>query len=247
MVRLRQRLFLWDLDGTLVVRNTPKEELFKQAVQAALDLDSVEEIQETDGDTDYGIVLEMLSGRSLSEKMIEESIPRILDQLDLICSDQDHLRAAREILPGALKTLEEARRQGALQTYATGNTPIKARVKAEVFGFDHLLDHSIGGFGHRSPDRLDLIHSARKKAALAYGYQHREREVLVIGDTPTDITAAKRAGVRAVAVASGRFSAEELEAYRPDLLLPDLLDPQPLFELAESLSGIAPGGALPSG
>jgi membrane protein len=47
-------------------------------------------------------------------------------------------------------------------------------------------------------------------------------EALVIGDTPFDIIAARGAGMEAVAVRSGRFSDEALEAERPVAIYDDV-------------------------
>jgi phosphoglycolate phosphatase-like HAD superfamily hydrolase len=47
-------------------------------------------------------------------------------------------------------------------------------------------------------------------------------EVWIVGDTPRDIWASRRAGYRVAAVASGRYSLETLSRFQPDLLLPTL-------------------------
>jgi phosphoglycolate phosphatase len=44
----------------------------------------------------------------------------------------------------------------------------------------------------------------------------------VIGDTPNDIRCAKYFGARAVSVATGSFSRNQLEKHDPDLLLENL-------------------------
>ena len=47
---------------------------------------------------------------------------------------------------------------------------------------------------------------------------------LIIGDTPNDISCARAVGAKALAVATGKFSIEELREHQPDFLLPDLTD-----------------------
>jgi phosphoglycolate phosphatase-like HAD superfamily hydrolase len=47
-------------------------------------------------------------------------------------------------------------------------------------------------------------------------------QVVVIGDTPRDIECARHFGAVAVAVATGQYSREALEAEGPDLLFEDL-------------------------
>jgi phosphoglycolate phosphatase-like HAD superfamily hydrolase len=48
--------------------------------------------------------------------------------------------------------------------------------------------------------------------------------VLVIGDTPHDIECARHFGAVAVAVATGLYRLDELEALSPDLLFSDFSD-----------------------
>jgi phosphoglycolate phosphatase-like HAD superfamily hydrolase len=44
----------------------------------------------------------------------------------------------------------------------------------------------------------------------------------IVGDTPRDITCARHYGARVLAVASGYHSTDQLRAFQPDALLPDL-------------------------
>ncbi|NBV35291.1 MAG: hydrolase, partial [Proteobacteria bacterium] len=46
----------------------------------------------------------------------------------------------------------------------------------------------------------------------------------VIGDTPHDISCARAFGARAIAVATGSFTVEQLACYKPDALFSDLDD-----------------------
>jgi phosphoglycolate phosphatase len=46
--------------------------------------------------------------------------------------------------------------------------------------------------------------------------------VLVIGDTPLDIRCARAIGAKALAVATGTFSAPQLEAHQPDWAVENL-------------------------
>ena len=62
-------------------------------------------------------------------------------------------------------------------------------------------------------------------------------QVYVIGDTPHDVACGKAIGARAVAVATGGYTLEQLRATKPWWLLPSLPDPdQFLARLGLSLS-----------
>ena len=53
----------------------------------------------------------------------------------------------------------------------------------------------------------------------------------MVGDTPKDIECARAIHVRAVGVATGIYSLEQLRATGADLVLADLSDPTPLLQL----------------
>jgi phosphoglycolate phosphatase len=58
-----------------------------------------------------------------------------------------------------------------------------------------------------------------------------ERLTVYIGDSPRDVEAARNGGAMSVAVASGRASSAELRDAGADLVVPDLIDPEPLIAL----------------
>ena len=53
----------------------------------------------------------------------------------------------------------------------------------------------------------------------------------MIGDTPADIHCARAIGARVVAVGTGIFSLDELEAAGPDHLISDFSEPESLLDL----------------
>ena len=52
------------------------------------------------------------------------------------------------------------------------------------------------------------------------------REIWIIGDTPKDIDAGLKIGVRVLAVATGRYSVAELQAHGPEATVATLDDPR---------------------
>ena len=82
----------------------------------------------------------------------------------------------------------------------------------------------IGGFGDHSHERNDLPPLALDVAARVLGAPVSAADTIIIGDTPHDIACARACGARTIAVATGRYSVDQLRANDPDLLLPDLTD-----------------------
>jgi phosphoglycolate phosphatase-like HAD superfamily hydrolase len=104
----------------------------------------------------------------------------------------------------------------------TGNVAEGARLKLEPTGFYPLF--KVGAFGSDSLLRSDLPPVAVQRAEQLTGRRFTGKEIVVIGDTPEDIRCGESLGVKAVAVATGRHTADELAAHQPDHLFPDFSD-----------------------
>ena len=65
---------------------------------------------------------------------------------------------------------------------------------------------------------------ARRVAAACYRADFGGEATVIIGDTPFDVAAALACGARAVAVATGQFTAAALAEAGPHVLLTDLCD-----------------------
>ena len=113
------------------------------------------------------------------------------------------------------------------QSVLTGNIRSVAEVKLAALGLREWLDLCIGAYGDDHEDRTELVHVARRRAAAVHGRSAAEfggTATVVIGDTPLDIAAALAAGARAVGVATGSYSADDLAMAGADAVLPDLTD-----------------------
>ncbi|MGW6932825.1 HAD hydrolase-like protein [Lentzea sp. NPDC054927] len=72
---------------------------------------------------------------------------------------------------------------------------------------------------------------ARERAAQRIGRQASLDDVVLIGDTPRDVAAGLTAGVRVIAVASGRSTVEDLRKAGANDVLPDLTDTAKVTQL----------------
>ena len=111
------------------------------------------------------------------------------------------------------------------QSVLTGNVRPLAEVKLTAVGLRHPLDFCIGAYGDDHEIRAELVHLARRRAAGVYGESGQDfggQATIVVGDTPLDIEAALAAGARAVGVATGPFSAADLQAAGAHAVLTDL-------------------------
>ncbi|MCA1603506.1 MAG: HAD hydrolase-like protein, partial [Acidobacteria bacterium] len=87
-----------------------------------------------------------------------------------------------------------------------------------------LLDLDVGGYGADGDTRPPLIRQAWQRAQRKYSRTFHPELVVVIGDTPLDVAAAHEVGVRAVGVATGSSTVDELTTPNADAVLPDLTD-----------------------
>jgi len=78
------------------------------------------------------------------------------------------------------------------------------------------------GGGREVTDELPALAQRRAKEDL--GLDIPGDHVFVIGDTPADITCGQGIGARAIAVATGRYTPEELARHHPYALFSSLAD-----------------------
>jgi phosphoglycolate phosphatase-like HAD superfamily hydrolase len=102
----------------------------------------------------------------------------------------------------------------------TGNFQAGAQIKLGHYRLHQFFP--FGGFGDRHLCRNAVAQEAAQAARGHLGPPNGACDFWVIGDTPLDIRCARAIGARAVAVATGWHTLEQLAAEQPDDLLPDL-------------------------
>ncbi|MGP1347369.1 MAG: HAD family hydrolase [Phycisphaerales bacterium] len=125
----------------------------------------------------------------------------------------------------ALNTLEDHTRPtlGLL----TGNYELTGSVKLRRCGIEPM-DFAIRVWGDASktdpPHRSHLPPIALRMAAEILARDIPPHHAAIIGDTPHDVSCAKDNGMRVLAVATGKYSVDELRSAGADLALPTLED-----------------------
>jgi phosphoglycolate phosphatase-like HAD superfamily hydrolase len=212
-------LVLWEIEGTLVDSAGHGRHAFEEAFQEVVG--HVPEWVEYAGRTDHQIAKAMLQG---SEPVRPAHLPAVLDQLAVKLADRREAIAAEgHVYPGVPETLAALHEHdGVVNSLLTGNIEANAAVKVGAFGLDRWLDLEVGAYGSDPHERRsDLVAVARERAAERYG---ETTGAVLVGDTPLDVLAAREAGARAVAVATGFAGLNALRESEPDALLQDLSD-----------------------
>jgi phosphoglycolate phosphatase len=132
------------------------------------------------------------------------------------------MRAVGHGLPGAQEALAALVKPNVVQTVVTGNIKPIAVTKLEAFHLAEYMDFEVGGYGSDGDTRPPLILQAWQRAQHKYGQVFEADRVVVIGDTPLDVAAAREVGVRAIGEATGSSRIEDLMTAQADMVLPDL-------------------------
>lgn len=216
-----RRLLLFDIDGTLV-RGGPAKKVFEEAMAAVFGTAGPIDGHDFSGKTDPQIARELLGAAGVGDDEINAGFPALWEAY--LSGLRTHLpKYPMEVIPGVGEVLEhlEAMPDVALGLL-TGNIVEGARLKLSSVGFTDYF--RVGGFGSDSEVRDDLFAVAVERAAREWGVVFDPRSVVVIGDTPLDVTCGRGAGAKTVAVATGRFDAAALEGAGADQVLRDMTD-----------------------
>jgi phosphoglycolate phosphatase-like HAD superfamily hydrolase len=119
-----------------------------------------------------------------------------------------------EVIEGVPELLKDLSELGMVSGLGTGNLERGARIKLERAGLNPYLP--FGGFGSDSESRPDLLKAGRAKAEALSGRRFDPQEVFIIGDTERDILAAREAGFKVIAVATGNSPVDHLARFKPD-------------------------------
>lgn len=220
---------LWDIDGTLVDTAGHGRAAFMQAFEAVLGRPPDPEDVPMAGRTDHAISLDLLERNGVPRS--DELLGRMFEELHgALLARREAMAAQGRPQPGAREALTAlGAREDVLQSLLTGNIEPNAELKLAAFDLHSLVDLAIGGYGSDHGTRSELVGVARRKLRERHGADVPATDTVVVGDTPLDVDAARAAGARAVAVASGPYSAGELEQAQPDAVLEDVCDLEALL------------------
>jgi phosphoglycolate phosphatase len=220
----KPQAILFDIDATLIDSGGAGAESWRRA------FDELYGIPADIGKyTDAGMTDPEVARLTFASVLGREPTP---DELaTLMAKRLEHLPdAVREskgyrVLPGVERTLEKLRDEGLLLGLTTGGVEAAGHMKLERGGLNRFF--TFGGYGSDSPDRTELTRRAVERAQQILGQPLDPQRVLVVGDTPLDVEAAHAAGVVAVGVASGHYSAEQLRDAGADYVLGSLEEELP--------------------
>jgi phosphoglycolate phosphatase-like HAD superfamily hydrolase len=216
---------VFDIDGTLLTTGGAGAMAWGQAFEEVYGVPaSIEDYTEAGmPDQEVGrVTFTHVIGRDPHPGELARVMSRYLAHLPAAVAASQRYR----VLAGVDSTLRHLSGAGFLLGLTTGNIEPAARIKLGRGRLDHFF--CFGGYGSDSPHRGELTKKAIERAGTLFGTPVDAMSVLVVGDTPRDVEAARYAGAVSVAVASGHFSKQELAAAGADHVLGSLDEELPL-------------------
>lgn len=223
----RRRLLLFDIDGTLLHTGGAGISAIYEGLQEAFDLgEAAKEMPPLNlaGATDAGLARFLfkhfqIDHSSENEEAFYEAYHKSLRQNLAGHSEANNGR----LLPGITELLESLKQHEHLALgLLTGNIQRGAWTKLEQFEIRHFFHTGAFGDDHHDRNRLGPI--AIERATEHFEWEFSAEDTVIIGDTPKDIACARACGACAIAVATGTFTFEALEAFEPDHLFEDFTD-----------------------
>jgi phosphoglycolate phosphatase-like HAD superfamily hydrolase len=215
-------MVLFDVDMTLIRTNGAGRAAMDDALKTLFGLEQATAGISFDGRTDRAIFLEAIAVHGIAGDELEAIYGSILGgYLERLPGSLDRLGG--QVLPGVPALLDALAVRRLPVGLATGNVREGARLKLSHFGLWGRF--AAGGFGDGRTVRAELVAEGISSLAAAAGLDPDAEATLVIGDTPLDVEAAHAAGARALGVATGRSTVEQLLAAGAEHAVASLDDP----------------------
>ncbi len=222
-------VLLFDIDGTLVASDGVGRRSVNRAFARAHGREDACSGFRFDGLTDRLIARIGLQaiGVAPTVEAIDAFLAIYLEELqaELLAADPHGYR----VHPGVPQAIEQAFSRGMAIGLGTGNVLEGARLKLERVGlFQHF---SFGGYGSDHEIRVDLIRTGAERGAEKLGCPLSDCRVVIIGDTPKDVDAARGIGAESLGVGTGSFTADQLRSHGATYAFDDLAAPGALAAL----------------
>jgi phosphoglycolate phosphatase-like HAD superfamily hydrolase len=224
------RLVLFDIDGTLL----SSEGIGRTAMRRALGSifgSPGNPAYRYDGKTDRQIVRDVMRLEGHSDEYIDSQMEKLIETyLEGLRENAKSGNFNVRPLEGVAELLDALEsRKDVVLGLLTGNVEPGARTKLTAAGINPDRFH-INAFGSDSEHRPELPAIAQRRASERLGLDIERGRMVVIGDTPADIACGRSLGAKAIGVASGHYTVEQLQEHDPYAVFPSLANTQQVLE-----------------
>lgn len=221
---------LFDIDGTLLDMRGVGRASFVRTLKTIFGIEDDLSRISFAGCTDSDLLRQIMNYHQ--RPLTPDDFRKFEQQLPLELEAAAH-QAELILYPGVRALLETlSATAGVVLGLVTGNIESCAWIKLKQF---NLHNHFVlGAFGNEHADRNDLARLAMKRveARLKPGQSIKAR--FLIGDTPNDIAAAHAIDAVSIAVATGKFTLQDLQKAGAMVTLSDLSDTACVMEMLMS-------------
>lgn len=214
-------LVLWDIDHTLIETRGVGRAIYERVFPAVTGK-PLRQLAEVAGRTELVIMHDTLQLHDIEPT--DEAMHLLAVALVQGYEDaRAELATTGRLLPGAKETLAALAADPRVhQAVLSGNLRGVSRIKLEIFGLDPYLDLASSAYGDDRTERTELVAIAQQRATEQMAAKFDNQHTVLIGDTPKDVEAALAAGVRIIAVASGKSDETQLAQAGAPVTVPDL-------------------------
>jgi phosphoglycolate phosphatase len=208
---------LFDIDGTLITGPgngpSPGVRAMGESSRMITGMAELHNRVEFAGRTDVQIARDLLVQAGNASPTAEQ-VRTLLDRYVVLLERWVQNRKYRPI-GNVREGVIALRVAGATVGLGTGNLRRGAEAKLRSAGLDDLFDLDLGGYGDDGESRADVLRVGAKRCDPT-----GDLPVIVVGDTPHDIRAARGIGAGCIAVTTGSYDARALADCGADVVLP---------------------------
>jgi len=220
-----RRLILFDVDGTLLSARGAPRRAFERAMLEVYQRTGPIATHRFDGKTDPQIARELLELDGLGATAIDAGLPALWrTYLRALSAELETPGHETHVYPGVHALLQELERRGrdAVLGLLTGN--IRQGALLKLASARIATRFRLGAFGCDCERRDGLPPIAVARALAETGVRFDGESIVIVGDTPHDVSCGAALGVRAIAVATGRHERPDLEAAGASVVFDDFRD-----------------------
>lgn len=224
------RLVLFDIDGTLLSSAGIGRTAMRRALGSIFGSPG-NPAYRYDGKTDRQIVRDVMRLEGHSDEYIDSQMEKLIEiYLEGLRENAKSGNFNVKPLEGVVELLDALEpRKDVVLGLLTGNVEPGARTKLIAAGIDPDR-FRINAFGSDHEHRPELPAIAQRRASEKLGLDIERGRMVVIGDTPADIGCGRSIGAKAIGVASGHYTVEQLQEHDPYAVFPSLANTQQVLE-----------------
>jgi phosphoglycolate phosphatase len=226
-----KKLVLFDIDGTILHSGGAGRRAIIAALSSDIGSSDAWGRVRFDGKTDPQILRELFHAAGHSSAPSEEQL-QALGEKYVALLEQELTDPANQttLYPGVLPLLDRvSATDRTVMGLLTGNFARGAALKLRSAGIEPER-FKVGAYGSDSAHRAELPPIAAQRAEPLFGRVPTGHEVVILGDTPSDVTCGECIGARAIGVATGAYSTDELRQAGAYAVFSDLSETESVLE-----------------